>query len=274
MQHENITIIEPRSNFASIGLAEIVRHRELIYFLALRDIQIRYKQTLLGVAWVLFQPLVASLLVAFVFGSFVRFDGVTVPYPVYILSGMVMWLFVFTAVTMTSNVFVGNTNLVTKVYFPRLIFPVATTLACLTDLLISLPIMLILMAYFGVAFFWQMLLTPIAIAMLFLLASVVGIVFSALNVRFRDVKFAMPFFLQIWMLASPIFYPVSFVPEKWRLLWAVNPLVGTLDLWRATLFGNSPDWQVIAVSSGSLLVLTIISIAIFRYMEDDFADIL
>lgn len=274
MQEDNVTIIEPRGTFGHIGLAEIVRYRELLYFLALRDIQVRYKQTVLGVAWVLFQPLVASLIVAFVFGSFVRFEGSTVPFPVYILSGMILWLFVFTAVTMTSNVFVGNTNLVTKVYFPRLIFPVASTLACLTDLLISLPILLILMGYYGVAFSWQMMLAPVALGLLFLLASVVGIMFSALNVRFRDVKFALPFFLQIWMLASPIFYPASFVPEKWRLLWAINPLVGILDLWRAMLFGGLPDWPMIMVSSGSLLVITTISIAIFRYMEDDFADIL
>ncbi len=251
-----------------------MRYRELLYFLALRDIQVRYKQTALGVAWVLFQPLVASLIVAFVFGSLVRFEGADVPYPAYILSGMIFWLFVFTAVTMTSNVFVGNINLVTKVYFPRLIFPVASTLACLTDLLISLPILLVLMGYYGVAFSWQMLLAPVAVLLLFLLASGVGIMFSALNVRFRDVKFALPFFMQIWMLASPIFYPASFVPEKWQLLWAINPLVGILDLWRTMLFGGVPDWLVIIVSSASLLVIMIISISVFRYMEDDFADIL
>ena len=274
LQEDNVTIIEPRATFGHIGLAEIMRYRELLYFLALRDIQVRYKQTALGVAWVLFQPLVASLIVAFVFGSLVRFDAAEVPYPVYILSGMILWLFVFTAVTMTSNVFVGNTNLVTKVYFPRLIFPVASTLACLTDLLISLPILLFLMGYYGVAFSWQILLAPLAIGLLFLLASVVGITFSALNVRFRDVKFALPFFLQIWMLASPIFYPVSFVPEKWRLMWAINPLVGILDLWRTMLFGGVPDWPVVIISCGSLIVITIISILVFRYMEDDFADIL
>lgn len=274
MLEENITIIEPRKTFGRIGLAEIVRYRELLYFLALRDIQVRYKQTALGVAWVLLQPLVASLIVAFVFGSLVRFEGAAVPYPVYILSGMVFWLFVFTAVTMTSNVFVGNTNLVTKVYFPRLIFPVASTLACLTDLLISLPILLILMGYYGVAFSWQLLLAPVAIGLLVLLASVVGVMFSALNVRFRDVKFALPFFMQIWMLASPVFYPVSFVPEKWRLVWAVNPLVGILDLWRSMLFGDLPDWPLVLVSCGSLIILTVLAVSVFRYMEDDFADIL
>lgn len=274
MQEDNVTIIEPRAAFGHIGIAEIVRYRELLYFLALRDIQVRYKQTVLGVVWVLFQPLVASLIVAFVFGSLVRFDGAAVPYPVYILSGMIFWLFVFTAVTMASNVFVGNTNLVTKVYFPRIIFPIASTSACLTDLLISLPILLILMGFYGVAFSFQILIAPVAIGLLFLLASVVGIMFSALNVRFRDVKFALPFFLQIWMLASPIFYPSGLVPEKWQLLWAVNPLVGILDLWRAMLFGGLPDWPLILVSCSSLLVIMFVSISVFRYMEDDFADIL
>jgi lipopolysaccharide transport system permease protein len=274
LSEKNVTIIEPRTTFSRLGLAEIAEYRELLFFLTWRDIKIRYKQTAIGVAWVVLQPLIASLIVTLIFGAFIRFDGLSVPYPVYVLSGMVLWLFVFTAVTMTSNVFVGNTNLVTKVYFPRLIFPAASTLAYIFDLFISIPILLIAMAIYGVAFSWTMILAPLALIILFLLALAFGMLFSALNVRFRDVKFALPFFLQIWMLASPVFYPASLIPEKWKLIWSVNPLVGIFDLWRSFLFGNLPDWSVVVVSCISVAVLLIISFTIFRYMEDDFADIL
>lgn len=257
-----------------LGLGEMFRYRELLFFLALRDIKVRYKQTAIGIAWALLQPIVASVIVVVIFGTFVRFDTGTISYPVYVLSGMLFWLFVFNSVSMSGNVFVGNVNLVTKVYFPRMLFPIASTLAGLPDLLIGVPILIGVAAWYGVSFSYSLLLAPAAIFLLFVVAAALGILFSALNVRFRDVKFALPFFLQIWMLASPIFYPVNFVPERWQAVWAINPLVGILELWRSLLFGSDLNWIVVGTSLLSTVLLLFAAVFVFRLMEDDFADIL
>lgn len=274
MNDQEIIFIKPRPWLGKLGLGEMFRYRELLFFLALRDVKVRYKQTAIGVAWALLQPIVASVIIVVIFGTFVRFDTGAVPYPVYVLSGMLLWLFVFNAVSMSGNVFVGNVNLVTKVYFPRMLFPIASTLAGLPDLLIGMPILIGVAVWFGVSFSYSLLLAPAAIFLLFIVAASLGILFSALNVRFRDVKFALPFFLQVWMLASPIFYPVNFVPERWQAFWAINPLVGILELWRSLLFGSDVNWVVVGVSSLSTVLLLFAAVFVFRLMEDDFADIL
>jgi lipopolysaccharide transport system permease protein len=175
---------------------------------------------------------------------------------------------------MASNSFVANTNLVTKIYFPRLIVPLAATLAGLSDLVFSLALLIILMIYYGASLSWQIALAPVFLVLAIVQTVAFGALFSALNVRFRDVKFALPFALQVWMLASPIFYPSAILPEKWRMIFAINPLTGILEGFRAALFGTKFDWTVIGISCASILVLLLFSLFVFKRMEDDFADLI
>ncbi|MBP7375492.1 MAG: ABC transporter permease [Pyrinomonadaceae bacterium] len=273
MPDNEITIIEPNRLLKSLELRDLWRHRELLFFMVWRDVMIRYKQTFIGVAWAILQPVLTTAVFTVIFSNFARFDTSEVPYPLFALSGVMIWLFVHTSITMASNSFVTNTNLVTKIYFPRLILPLAATIAALTDLIFSLVIAIMLMFYFGVAVTPQVLYAPLFLLLAILLAASLGTLFSALNVRFRDVKFALPFLLQVWMIASPIFYPTSLLSEKWRLVFAVNPITGILSGFRSSLFGTSFDWQVIGVSSISIILIAVISLLVFKWMEDDFADI-
>jgi len=273
MSQDQLTIIEPKRLLSSLGLGDLWRHRELLFFMIWRDVKIRYKQTSIGIAWAVLQPLLTTAIFTVIFSSYAKFDTVNVPYPLFAMSGVMVWLFVHTSISMASNSFVANTNLVTKIYFPRLILPLAATIAALSDLLFSVVILALMMAYFAVSPSSQVFLAPLSLIMAIALAASLGTLFSALNVRFRDVKFALPFLLQVWMIASPIFYPTSMLSEKWRLVYAVNPMVGILDAFRASVFGTPVDWQVIGVSGVSILVIAAFSLAVFRWMEDDFADI-
>ena len=269
-----VTEIRPGGFVASLDLAEIWKYRELLYFLTLRDIKIRYKQTAIGVAWAILQPVLTTAIFTVIFSTFARFDTANIPYPLFALSGLIIWLYVHTSISLASNSFVNNTSLVTKVYFPRLIVPLAAALATLFDLLFGFAILIILMIYFGIAPALAILAAPVFIFLALVLAMAFGTLFSALNVRFRDVKFALPFMLQVWMIASPIFYPPDLLSEKWKLVFALNPLTGILDGFRSALFGAPFDWPLIGVSCASLVVLTVLSLFVFKKMEDKFADVI
>jgi lipopolysaccharide transport system permease protein len=273
-ENTQVTDIRPGGFIASLDLAEIWKYRELLYFLTLRDIKIRYKQTLIGVAWAVLQPALTTLIFTIIFSSFARFDTGNVPYPLFALSGLIVWLFVHTSISLASTSFVNNTSLITKVYFPRLIVPIASALATLFDLLFGLGILIVMMIYFGTASTSQIVLAPLFIFLALVQAVSFGTLFSALNVRFRDVKFALPFMLQVWMIASPIFYPANLLSVKWKYLFALNPLTGILDGFRSALFGNPFDWQLIGISTASLVVLTLLSLFVFKKMEDKFADLI
>jgi lipopolysaccharide transport system permease protein len=270
--HNRVIEIRPSASLVRIDVRDLWAHRELLYFLTLREIKVRYKQTAIGVLWVVLQPVLTAALLSLIFATFARFETVTVPYVLFALSGIIVWSFVQSAVTTTSGSFVSNTNLVTKVYFPRLIVPLASTLAAGFDLLVSLPILAAGMAYFGIIPGRTLVLAPLFLMLALIAAGALGILFSSLNVRFRDVKFAIPFFLQVWMFASPIIYPASIIPEKWRYLFAVNPLVGVVEGWRASLFGTPIDWSLMGISCASIATIVLVSLLVFRRMEDDFAD--
>lgn len=269
-----VTKIKPGGHFASLDLGEVWKYRELLYFLTVRDIKLRYKQTLIGVAWAVLQPVLTTAIFTVIFSSFARFETGNIAYPLFAMSGLIIWLFVHTAVSLSSSSFVSNTNLVTKVYFPRLIVPVAATLGALFDLIFGVIILFGMMIYFGVEPSSQLLLAPLFILFALGVAVAMGTLFSALNVRFRDVKFALPFLLQVWMIASPIFYPASLLSEKWRLVFALNPLTGVIDGFRSSLFGTPYDWPVIGVSAISLVALLLLSLFVFKSMEDSFADLI
>ena len=267
-----ITIIKPGGRFASLDLGEVWKYRELLYFLTVRDIKLRYKQTLIGVTWAVLQPVLTTVIFTVIFSNFARFDTGNVAYPLFALSGLIIWLFVHTSVSLASSSLVNNTNLVTKVYFPRIIVPIAATLGALLDLVFGFLILVGMMVYFGIVPTSQLLLAPVFILLGLGVAIAFGTLFASLNVRFRDVKFALPFLLQVWMIASPVFYPTSLLSDKWRLVFALNPLTGILDGFRSSLFGSPFDWPVIAVSVASLWVFLLVSLFVFKSMEDSFAD--
>jgi lipopolysaccharide transport system permease protein len=274
MQETQIVKIKPSSSWFNLDLKDLWVYRELLYFLTLRDVKVRYKQTVIGVLWAILQPVLTTAIFTVIFTQFARLDSLQIPYPLFALSGLLLWLFVNTSIGTASNSLVNNSNLVTKIYFPRLIVPLAATLSGLIDLALGFLLLVGLMIYYGIAISWQIVFAPFFIALAILLALSFGMLFAALNVRFRDVKFALPFALQIWMFISPIFYPASILSEKWRFVFALNPLTGILEGFRAALFGGEFDWFAVGVSVAMTMILMVLSVFVFKRMEDDFADLI
>jgi lipopolysaccharide transport system permease protein len=274
VQETNVVKIKPGGSWLSLDLKDLWTHRELLYFLTLRDVKVRYKQTAIGVLWAILQPVLTTAVFTVIFTQFARFDSLQIPYPLFALAGLLLWLFINTSINTASNSLVNNTNLVTKIYFPRLIVPIAAALSGLIDLALGFLLLVGLMIFYGVALGWQIVFAPIFILLAVTLALSFGTLFSALNVRFRDVKFALPFALQIWMFVSPVFYPASVLSEKWRVVFALNPLTGILEGFRAALFGSGFDWFAVGVSVVLTFVLLFLSLFVFKRMEDDFADLI
>ncbi len=273
-RHDEVTKIEPARWRGIFAWREFWNHRELLYFLTWRDVKVRYKQTAIGILWAILQPVLTTAIFTVIFSRFARLDSINFPYPLFALSGLLVWLFVNNSIASASGSLINNTNLVTKIYFPRLIVPTAATLSGLIDLVLGFVLLVGLMIYYGVNPTWRILFAPLFVALAIALTIGFGTLFSALNVRFRDVKFALPFFLQIWMFLSPIFYPSESLPEKWRGLFALNPLTGILQGFRASLFGGDFDWFAIGISMISTFALAVVSFFVFKRMEDDFADLI
>lgn len=274
MQEIQTTKITPGDSWIDLDFKEIWAHRELLYFLTWRDVKIRYKQTAIGVLWVILQPVLTTAIFTILFSGFARFDTGEIPYPLFAMSGLLVWFFVNVSITNASNSLISNKNLVTKIYFPRLIVPLSAAFAGLVDFVLSLILLIPLMFYYTVFPSGQILIAPFFILLAILITLSFGTLFSALNVRFRDVKFALPFALQIWLFVSPVFYPASILSEKRRILLALNPLTGVLEGFRSSLFGEPFDWFAIGVSVVATFVLMFVSIYVFKKMEDDFADMI
>ncbi len=271
---EPIVLIEAGNGWKPLNLEEFWQYRELLYFLVWRDVKIRYKQTFLGVAWAVLQPVLATAIFTIFFGRIAGIPSDGIPYPLFAFAGFLPWTFFSNAVTASGNSLVGSSHLITKVYFPRLVIPVAAVCAGLIDLLIAFGILVLMMIWYGTGFSPQLLMLIPLVFLTFLLAVGVGIFMSALNVKYRDIRFALPFFIQIWMFATPIVYPTSLVPEKWRLLLAINPLVGVIEGFRSALFGREFDWRLIGISFLAAVIILAVSVVIFRRMEREFADII
>lgn len=272
---EPLVLIKSEETGVQCNFGDLWVYRELLYFLTLRDIKVRYKQTLLGVAWVVVQPLLTMLLFTLVFSRLVRLDtGPELPYPLFAYSGLLLWTFLSNGVTNSANSLISNTNLVTKVYFPRLFIPAAAIGAGLLDLAIASFILIALALYYGVALSWGLLLLPLFVGLTFLLALGTGMLVSALTVKYRDLRHVLPFAIQFWMFASPIIYPTSIVPERWRPLLALNPLTGVLEGFRDALAGRSFAWPLLAVSAALIVGLLVFAFYVFRRIEDTFADVI
>ncbi len=267
-------VIESSNFISSVDLISLWKCRELLYFLALRDVKIRYKQTLLGIAWVLLQPIVTTAIFTTIFLRLGTSQDLTVPYPLFAFSGFTLWTFINSAITNCSGSLVNHSNLITKVYFPRLIIPFSAALATLLDLVFGLTSLVIAMLIYGVVPGWRILLLPLIIVPTLLLALGIGIFTAALNVKYRDVKYILPFFIQIFFFISPVFYSLSMLPEESVALWQFNPLTGILENFRALLFGLPFDFYSFGVSVTVSLLIFFAAIYTFHRLEDDFADVI
>ena len=265
--------IRPSGKWVGLDLRSLWSYRELLYFLTLRDVKVRYKQTLLGAAWAIIQPLFAMAIFTLFFGRLAGVPSDGIPYPIFAYAGLLPWMFFSNAVTNSGNSLVGSANLITKVYFPRMIIPAAAVGAGLIDFAIALLILVGLMVYYSVPATWNLMMFPVLVALTMLLALGVGMLMSGLNVKYRDVRHALPFLIQLWMFATPIVYPASLVPAKWRLLYAVNPLTGIIEGYRCSLFGTKFDWASLATSAVITLAVLVYSAYSFRRMEKSFADV-
>ena len=265
--------IRPGGRWMPLNLADLWAHRELLYFLMWRDVKIRYKQTLLGAAWAIIQPLFAMAIFSVVFGRLAGVPSDGIPYPLFAYAGLLPWMFLSNAVGAAGSSLVANSNLITKVYFPRLIIPAAAVGAGLVDFAVAFVMLGVLIVYYGIAPTAQLLMLPVLVLLTILLALGVGILVSAVNVKYRDVRHALPFAIQLWMFATPIIYPSSIVPARWRWALALNPLAGLIESYRASLFGRHTDWVMFDLSAGMTLLILIVAAYTFRRMEKSFADL-
>ncbi|MFL6229903.1 MAG: ABC transporter permease [Pyrinomonadaceae bacterium] len=267
-------LIKSEAAGVQLNLGDLWSYRELLYFLTLRDIKVRYKQTLMGAAWVIVQPLMLMLIVTLVFTRFARLEVGAMPYPLFAYSGLLLWTFFSSAVANSTNSLTSNTNLITKVYFPRLFIPAAAVAAGLVDLGIASLLLAALAVYYRVHPTWSLALLPVFVALLTLLALGDGVLVSALTVKYRDLRHALPFILQFWMFASPVIYPATAVPPRWKWLVTFNPLAGALEGFRASLSGGEFDRRAVFVSALIALALAAVAVYVFRRAEDTFADVI
>ena len=270
---EPLIKIRGRRKFELINLREIWQHRELLFFLVWRDLKARYKQTVLGILWVILQPLLMTLVFTIFLGKLVRVQTGATPYSLFLYAGLLPWIFFSNAVSSGSYSLLASSQMITKVYLPRLIIPAAAVSVRFSDFLVASVVLIFLMLYYGVHLSWQILLLPVLAVQITVLALALSALLSALNVKFRDTGTAMPVILQVWMFASPIVYPRSLVPARWEWAYQINPLTGLIEGFRSAFLGLPINRQGLAISALITVVLLIISLLVFRRLEDDFADI-
>jgi lipopolysaccharide transport system permease protein len=257
--------LEPRDLWA---------HRDIFYFLAWRDIKVRYKQTALGALWAILQPVLTMAVFTLLFGRLARLPSEGQPYAIFSYAGLLPWNFFTAAVTTGSNSLVNSTNLITKVYFPRLLVPTAAVAAALVDFAIASLMLLVIMPIYGVGLHASLIMFLPLVVLTAMAAAAIGIFTSAMNVKYRDIRHALPFAIQIWMFLTPIIYPVSFFPQRWRWVLMLNPLSGIIEGFRAAIFGRPFNWNSLAISSTIIIGLLVTSAYSFRRMEQEFADII
>jgi len=266
--------ISPPSRWTSLEFRELWEYRELLYFLIWRDVKVRYKQTALGAAWAVIQPFFMMVVFSLFFGRLAKVPSDGIPYPVFTFCALLPWQLFANALTESSNSLVGNQNLITKVYFPRLVVPISAVLGGLVDFVIAFVILLGMMLYYGIVPGWAIVTLPGFILLAVLTALGVGLWLSALNVQYRDVRYTIGFLVQLWLFLTPVAYPSSIVPEKWRPLYGLNPVAGVVEGFRWALLGKSqPPGAMLWVSVAVVIVILFGGLYYFRRMEQQFADI-
>jgi lipopolysaccharide transport system permease protein len=269
-----LLVLEPSKGFVRLNLRDIWAYRELLYFLVWRDVKVRYKQTALGAAWAILQPVMTMVVFSVFFGRLAKMPSDGVPYPVFAFAALLPWQLFAHALSESSNSLVGSQHLITKVYFPRLVIPISSVLAGLVDFAIAFTVLLGLMWYYGVTPTAAIVFLPFFVAFAILTALAVGLWLSSLNVKYRDVRHTIPFLTQFWMFATPVAYPSSLVPEKWHTLYGLNPMAGVVEAFRWALLGRTEGpGTLLAVSVVAVLALLITGLMYFRKTETTFADL-
>jgi lipopolysaccharide transport system permease protein len=249
-------------------------YRELFFFLAWRDVKIRYRQTVLGASWAVLQPLVTMLVFTVLFGRMAKVPSDGIPYPLFSYSALLLWTYFSVALSGGAGALVGNAELIRKVYFPREALPAAPILAALVDLSVGMILLVAMMFYYHAPFTWHLLYLPLLVLELVIFTMAVSLVLASINVKYRDVKHALPFVIQIWMFLSPVIYPTTMVPERYRFLLALNPLTGIIETWRACIFSGRMNWYLLDVSIGVTVLFLFLGAGYFKGTERKFADII
>jgi lipopolysaccharide transport system permease protein len=268
------TLIKPKKTFSLNDFKEIWQYRELAYFFAWKDIKVRYKQTFVGISWAVFQPFMAMVVFSVFFGGLMKVPSDGIPYPIFVYSGLLFWQFFSSALSETSNSLIGNAAIITKVYFPRLILPISGVVTKFVDFAIASLILVGLMVYYD---FMPdpiiILILPLLLLITFVAAVGGGLFLAAINVKYRDVRYVLPYFIQMMLFVTPVIYPAS-IAGKWSFILALNPMTGVIKASRAALFGNAPiNWELLGISLIAVFVLLIIGIIFFKKTERYFADI-
>lgn len=269
------TVIEPSRGWIALNLGEVWRYRDLLSLLVWRDFSCRYRQSVLGIGWAVVRPALSVLVFTVIFGMVARLPSDGLPYPLFSFAAMMPWLYTSGALASTTNSVVLGSGLLSKVYFPRLVLPLASVASGLGDFAIQFVLLILLMAWYGIMPGWTVLLAPLFLLQCMLVSLALGLWLTALNVKYRDIGQAVPFLTQIWMYLTPIVYSSSLVPDRWRPLYCLNPLVGVIDGFRWAMLGQSaPDWTMLSVSTVTIGVLLITGLHYFRRVEKTFADII
>jgi lipopolysaccharide transport system permease protein len=272
--HKHRTVIEPPKGWMPVNLKEVWAYRELLGMLAWRDVSVRYKQTVAGVGWAIIQPVMTMVIFTIIFGKFAKLPSDGVPYPLFSFCALLPWNYFSQSLSGSSDSLVGASNLITKVYFPRLVIPLSRVFAGLADFGIAFVVLLALMVWYGVMPGIGVLVLPLFLLVAMITALGVGLWLTALNVKYRDVRFVVPFLAQFWLYASPVAYSTSLVPEKWRWVYGLNPMVGVIEGFRWGLLGKTaPDLLMMGISLLIIIAILISGLYYFRKMEQTFADI-
>lgn len=267
-------VIVPDSPLLQLNLREVWDYRELLMFLTWRDIKVRYRQTLLGAAWAIVQPLTAMVIFSIVFGQLAKLPSDGIPYPIFTFTALLPWNFFSGALTRATTSLVSSSNLLSKVYFPRVIIPLSATLGALVDFAFAFLILLGMMLFYGIGLTPRVLILPFLLLLALLAAFAMGLWLSALNVRYRDVNYVIPFLVQVWLYASPVAYSSTLIPAQWQWLYGLNPLVGVIEGFRWALLGTS--WEpggLILISIVIVSAVLVSGLVYFQRMQDTFADI-
>jgi len=272
--HATVVCIEPSRGWAALRLADVWAYRELLYFLIWRDIKVRYKQTVLGAGWAILQPFFTMVIFSIFFGRLAQMPSDGVPYPIFAYAALVPWTFFANGLTQAVNSVVGGSSLIKKVYFPRIILPIAAVLAGVVDFLFAFAVLVGMALYYGVLPSWRILTLPCFVAMVVMAALSVALWLSALNVQYRDIRYIAPFIVQVWLFATPIAYPSSLLSEPWRTVYGLNPMAGVVEGFRWALLGTSgAPGPMLAASTVAALVVALSGALYFRRMEQTFADV-
>jgi lipopolysaccharide transport system permease protein len=275
---EHSTLITPPDRWQLVNVSELWRYRELLFFLTWRDVKVRYKQTLLGAAWAILQPVMMMVVFTVFFGRLAKVPAGDLPYPIFVFAGLLPWTFFATAISSAGNSVVGSERLITKIYFPRLAIPFAAVGAAVVDLLIAFSVLIVMMLWYGIMPGVQTLLVPMLIVLLALAGLGVGTLLAALNVAYRDFRYVIPFLVQLWMFATPSVYmkvdAASGGSDVLHLLLSLNPITGLIASFRAAVLGGAIPWAQLAISAATVIVLFIVGCLYFRKVEDSFADII